>query len=81
MPPSEAQKRAADKYNREHMATLGCKVTKKQAESFKAHCQSKGSTTNKVLRDFVIDSINAFEASPAPDEAAPAADQSSNDKE
>lgn len=59
MAPTEAQKRAADKYNREHMATLGCKVTKEQAQAFKEHCQSKGSTTNKVLRDFVLDSISS----------------------
>ncbi len=26
MPPSEAQKRASNKYNLEHNATLGCKV-------------------------------------------------------
>ncbi len=56
---SAAQKRASNKYNREHMATLGCKVTKEQAQAFKDHCQSKGSTANKVLRDFVIDSIGS----------------------
>lgn len=59
MAVSAAQKRASDKYNREHMATLGCKVTKEQAQAFKDHCQSKGSTANKVLRDFVIDSIGS----------------------
>lgn len=41
------------------MATLGCKVTKEQAQAFKDHCNSKGSTANKVLRDFVLDSIGA----------------------
>ena len=66
--PTEAQKRASNKYNKEHMATLGCKVTKEQAKAFKEHCQSKGSTTNKVLRNFVLDSIN----SNSPDEAPPA---------
>lgn len=66
MSPTEAQKRAADKYNREHMATLGCKVTKEQAQAFKEHCQNKGSTTNKVLRDFVIDCISTEENSEDP---------------
>ena len=65
MAPTEAQKRASNKYNKEHMATLGCKVTKEQAQAFKDHCNSKGSTANKVLRDFVLDSIGAN------DEAAP----------
>ena len=54
---SEAQKKASNKYNKEHMATLGCKVTKEQAQAFKEHCQKKGSTANKVLRDFVFESI------------------------
>ena len=35
MAVSESQKRAADKYNREHMATLGCKVKKEEAAAFK----------------------------------------------
>lgn len=68
MSPTEAQKRAADKYNREHMATLGCKVTKEQAQAFKEHCQNKGSTTNKVLRDFVIDCISTEGTAPDRDE-------------
>lgn len=67
MAVSEAQKKASNKYNKEHMATLGCKVTKEQAQAFKNHCKSKGSTTNKVLRDFVLDSIEPA----APDETAP----------
>ena len=67
MAPTEAQKRASNKYNKEHMATLGCKVTKEQAQAFKAHCNSKGSTANKVLRDFVLDSIGVNDE-PAPDD-------------
>ena len=57
MAVSAAQKKASNKYNREHMATLGCKVTKEQARAFKEHCQHKGSTANKILRDFVLNSI------------------------
>ena len=76
----EAQKKASKKYNKEHMATLGCKVTKEQAQAFKNHCKSKGSTTNKVLRDFVLDSIepealNGSAEPEAPDEAPPAHEQ------
>ncbi len=42
MPPSEAQKRASNKYNLEHNATLGCKVRKEEAEAFKAYCADRG---------------------------------------
>lgn len=47
------------------MSTLGCKVTKEQAQAFKEHCQSKGSTANKVLRDFVLDSIGSSKPAPS----------------
>lgn len=56
-PPTEAQKRASNKYNKEHMATLGCKVTKEQARAFKEFCESKDSTTNKELRNYVLSCI------------------------
>lgn len=57
MAPSEAQKRAADKYNREHMATLGCKVRKERAEEFKKACIKNDTTPNKVLSDRVEEYI------------------------
>ncbi len=57
MAPSEAQKRASNKYNLEHMSTLGCKVKKAQAAAFKAYCETHGSTSNTVLKDFVLGCI------------------------
>lgn len=52
--PSEAQKRASNKYNLEHMTTLGCKVKKDQAEEFKRICACQGKTANTVLREYVL---------------------------
>ena len=57
MAPTEAQKRASNKYNLEHMSTLGCKVRKDQAIAFKAYCSGQGKTSNTVLKDFVLDCI------------------------
>lgn len=57
MAPSEAQKRAADKYNREHMTTLGCKVKKEEAAAFKEYAAEQGKTANNVLKEYVIDCI------------------------
>lgn len=57
MAVSESQKRAADKYNREHMATLGCKVKKEEAAAFKEHCAQQGKTSNTVLKEFVLETI------------------------
>jgi len=61
MPVSEAQKRASLKYNKEHMATLGCKVRKQEAIAFKAYAARLGKTANTLLREFVLDSLIANE--------------------
>ena len=58
MSPSEAQKRASNKYNLEHMSTLGCKVRKKEAEAFKSYCAVQGKTANTVLKEYVLTCIN-----------------------
>ena len=53
MAVSEAQKKASNKYNAEHMATLGCKVHKTDAEKFKNYAKEQGCTANSLLRRFV----------------------------
>ena len=61
MAPTEAQKRASNKYNMEHMTTLGCKVKKDQAEKFKAYCADQGKTANNVLKEYVLECIEEIE--------------------
>ena len=61
MAVSEAQKRAADKYNREHMTTLGCKVKKEEATAFMELCACRGKTSNTVLKEFVLETIKQDE--------------------
>ena len=56
--PSAAQKRASNKYNLEHMSTLGCKVKKNEAIAFKEFCTAQGKTSNTVLKEFVLTCIN-----------------------
>lgn len=58
MPPSEAQKKAANKYIAANMATLGCKVRKMEAEAFRQYAKEQGKTANAVLREFIMDCIN-----------------------
>lgn len=58
----ESQKRAARKWDGENMSTLGCKVKKAQAESFKAYCAGQGKTSNAVLRDYVLDCIEGSDS-------------------
>lgn len=57
MAPSEAQKKAANKYNMKNMATIGCKIKKDQAAAFKEYAAARGKTSNSLLREFVLDCI------------------------
>jgi len=54
MAPSDAQKRATKKYQKDNIASLACRVKKEQAEKFKAYCDSVGKTSNAVLREYVL---------------------------
>ena len=62
MAPTEAQKRASAKYQRENIASLACRVKKDQAEKFKEYCAGMGKTSNAVLRDYVLECIGEKEA-------------------
>lgn len=57
----ESQKRASLKWDKENMTVLSCKIRKEQAIAFKAHCENQGSTSNTVLKDFVLGCIGEQE--------------------
>lgn len=57
MPLSEARKAANAKWDKENMSTLACKVKKEEAAAFKEHCASQGKTSNTVLKEFVLETI------------------------
>ena len=61
MAPSEAQKKASAKYQKENIASLACRVKKEQAEKFKAFCEERGKTSNAVLREYVLSCIDDSE--------------------
>lgn len=62
----ESQKRASLKWDKENMTVLSCKIRKEQAIAFKAHCENQGSTSNTVLKDFVLGCIGEQEPGAAP---------------
>ncbi len=68
MAVSEAQKRAANKYIKEHMSTLACKVRKEQAAAFRTYCEARGMTSNTAIKTYVMGCIEGGEI--APQEAA-----------
>ncbi len=57
MPVSEKKKASNAKWDRENMTTLGCRVKKSEAAAFKEHCARQGKTSNTVLKDFVLETI------------------------
>ena len=61
MAPSDAQKRATKKYQKENIASLACRVKKEQAEKFKAYCEGQGKTSNAVLKEYVLECIKEKE--------------------
>jgi hypothetical protein len=67
MAPRESQKRASLKWDKENMTVLSCKIRKEQAVAFKAHCEIQGSTSNTVLKDFVLGCIGEQELGTAPE--------------
>ena len=67
MAPRESQKRASLKWDKENMSVVGCKVKKVQASAFKAYCETQGSTSNTVLKDFVLGCIGEQKPGTAPE--------------
>jgi len=61
MAPSESQKRASLKWDKENMTTLGCKIRREHAVAFKAYCKKHGKTSNTVLKDYVLECIGEQE--------------------
>lgn len=61
MAPTDAQKKASAKYQKENIASLACRVKKEQAEKFKTYCAEQGKTSNAVLREYVLECIKESE--------------------
>ena len=62
MAPTDAQKKASAKYQKENIASLACRVKREQAEKFKAYCAEQGKTSNAVLREYVLECIKESDA-------------------
>ncbi len=53
-----SKRQANNKWDKENMATLGCKVKKEEAEKFKAYAYEHGKTPNTVLKEYVKECIS-----------------------
>ena len=50
MPVSESQRRASNKYIKENMTILACKVRKDYADRVRSLCASRGESVNGVIK-------------------------------
>lgn len=55
---SDSQKRANQKWDKENMKTVSCRLKVEDAEMFKAYCDEIGTTPTRYLKEHIIDVIN-----------------------
>lgn len=54
---SAAKRKANDKWDRENMSTIACKLRKEDAEAFREFARENGQTVNTLLRNYVFGCI------------------------
>lgn len=50
---SRAQRKSANKWDAEHMATLACKVKAEEAAAFKEYARGRGTNVNALLSGYI----------------------------
>jgi hypothetical protein len=51
---TDAQKKARNKWNKEHRAAIACSLDKEVAERFKRYAEEHETTPSSILRELVI---------------------------
>lgn len=54
---TEARRRATNKWAKENMTVVGCKVTKEKAQLFRESCAALGTVPNQILLQAVNNTI------------------------
>ena len=54
----ESKRKANDKWDKENMTTLGCKVKKEEAAAFKEYAAKQAKTSNTILKEYVLQCID-----------------------
>lgn len=65
----DSQKKARNKWDSNNMATIGCKLKKEYADAFRAYATERGTTVNKLIKAFVLNTIKREEEKDEVDEA------------
>lgn len=61
MAVSRSKRAANNKWDKENMKIVACKVKKEQAEKFKQYAIDNGTTANALLKDYVLEKIGETE--------------------
>lgn len=54
---TDAQRRAANKYQYKTATVIGCKIDRETAERYKAHCTEQGTTPNAEIKSFILSQL------------------------
>lgn len=57
MTVSRSKRAANNKWDKENMKIVACKLRKEQAEKFKRYAESNGTTANALLKSYVLEKI------------------------
>ncbi len=64
---SAAKRKANDKWDKENMATIACKLRKEDADAFREYAKQNNKTVNTLLRDFAFSCIGKSDSKNVPD--------------
>ena len=68
MPISRAKRAANNKWDAENMKLVACKIKKEQAEKFSQYAKDNGTTSNALLKGFILSCIGDDNAEQNKDE-------------
>lgn len=54
---TDAQRRAANKYQYKTATVIGCKLDRETAERYKTHCSENGTTPNAEIKNFILSQL------------------------
>lgn len=57
----KSKKEANQRWDKENMITLGCRVKRTEADTFKKYSASQGKTANTVLKEYVLKCNDEYE--------------------
>lgn len=61
MPVSRAKRASNNKWDKENMKIVACKIKKDDAEAFKQYADEKNTTPNALLRNYIYNCIGKLE--------------------